>query len=122
VPARRAVAAPGTHLLVQILDRIARPDPGVAVRSGLMAVEWTGSGSELLLDQDRIDSVSHVEREVRGAARDRRLPVGQPGPTSRALAEHFGVSCGLVPSPCPQVQSEGCLTARAGPPLGWSGP
>jgi hypothetical protein len=89
VPARRLVAAPGTHLLVQVLDWIARPDPGVAVRSGLMAVEWTGSGPELLLDQDCIDSVSHAEGEVHGTAPDRRLPVGQPGPTSRALAEQY---------------------------------
>src|SRR5450631_1599802 len=83
---------PRAPLLVQMLDRTAGPDPGVAVRSGLMAVEWTGSGPELLRDQDRIDSVSHVDREVRGTARDRWLPVGQPGPTSRALAGHFGVS------------------------------
>jgi hypothetical protein len=97
---------PRAPLLGQMLDRIAGPDPGVALRSGLMAVEWTGSDPELLLDQVCIDSVSHVDREVGGTARDRILPVGQLGPTSRALAEHFGVSCGLVSSSCPQVQSE----------------
>jgi len=78
-----------------------------------MADEWSRSALELLLPIDRSDGVrAGLERALREAVRDGRLPPGTRLPSSRALATDFGLARGTVTQAYEQLVAEGFLTAR----------
>jgi GntR family transcriptional regulator/MocR family aminotransferase len=82
-----------------------------------MAVEWAGSGPELLVTIDRASGRglrAQLEEQLRTAIRDGRLAGGEPLPSSRVLARALGLSRGLVQDCYAQLQAEGYLTSRAG--------
>ncbi|MFC0432675.1 PLP-dependent aminotransferase family protein [Kutzneria buriramensis] len=82
-----------------------------------MAVEWSGSGPELLIRIDRDGGAglrSQLEDQLRDAIRDGRLAAGERLPSSRELARALGLSRGLVQDSYAQLQSEGYLTSRPG--------
>ena len=82
-----------------------------------MAVEWSGSGPELLVTIDRDSGAglrSQLEDQLRDAIRAGRLAVGERMPSSRELARALGLSRGLVQECYAQLQAEGYLTSRGG--------
>ena len=82
-----------------------------------MAVEWAGSGPELLLIIDRSSTVglrSQLEDQLRLAVRSGRLAGGERLPSSRQLAATLGLSRGLIQDCYAQLQAEGYLTSQAG--------
>jgi GntR family transcriptional regulator / MocR family aminotransferase len=82
-----------------------------------MAVEWAGSGPELLITIDRNSDLglrAQLENQLRDAIRDGRLAADERLPSSRELARTLGLSRGLVQDCYVQLQAEGYLTSRAG--------
>jgi GntR family transcriptional regulator/MocR family aminotransferase len=82
-----------------------------------MAVEWSGSGPEVLITLDRGRSVplrAQLEDQFRRAIRSGRLDIDEPVPSSRALAAMLGLSRGLVQEAYAQLQAEGYLATRGG--------
>jgi GntR family transcriptional regulator/MocR family aminotransferase len=82
-----------------------------------MAVEWSGSGPELLVTVDRDAGRGlreQLEDQLRAAIRDGRLGAGEKVPSSRELARALGLSRGLVQDCYAQLQAEGYLTTRSG--------
>ncbi|GGM44693.1 PLP-dependent aminotransferase family protein [Dactylosporangium sucinum] len=82
-----------------------------------MAVEWAGSGPELLVTIDRSGGTglrTQLEEQLRAAIRAGRLAGGERLPSSRELARALGLSRGLVQDCYAQLQAEGYLTSRAG--------
>lgn len=82
-----------------------------------MAIEWTGSGPEVLLRLDREADAplgAQLQHELRTAIRDGRLAAGERLPSSRALARELGVSRGLVIDSYQQLEAEGFLDTRPG--------
>jgi GntR family transcriptional regulator/MocR family aminotransferase len=82
-----------------------------------MAVEWAGSGPELLITIDRngvLGLRTQLENQLRGAIRSGRLASGERLPSSRELARTLQLSRGLVQDCYAQLQAEGYLTSRAG--------
>src|SRR3954451_6069514 len=90
---------------------------GTAIRSSSMAIEWTGSGPEVLLRLDRDAPAplgAQLQHELRTAIRSGRLVAGERLPSSRVLARELGVSRGLVIDSYQQLEAEGFLDTRAG--------
>ncbi|GAA3432717.1 PLP-dependent aminotransferase family protein [Kutzneria kofuensis] len=82
-----------------------------------MAVEWAGSGPELLIAIDREGGAglrSQLEDQLREAVREGRLAAEERLPSSRELARALGLSRGLVQDCYVQLQAEGYLTSRPG--------
>ncbi|WP_329056351.1 PLP-dependent aminotransferase family protein [Amycolatopsis sp. NBC_01488] len=82
-----------------------------------MAVEWAGSGPELLVTIDRESGAglrSQLEDQLRDAIRAGRLAGGERLPSSRELGRALGLSRGLVQDCYAQLQAEGYLTSRPG--------
>ncbi|MDN3354305.1 PLP-dependent aminotransferase family protein [Actinomadura sp. DC4] len=82
-----------------------------------MAIEWTGSGPELLmrLDRENGDPLhTQVEWALREAIQSGRLRAGERLPSTRRLSAELGLSRGLVVECYAQLQSEGYLSTRAG--------
>jgi GntR family transcriptional regulator/MocR family aminotransferase len=82
-----------------------------------MAVEWAGSGPELLVTIDRDSGVglrTQLEDQLRDAIRCGRLAGDERLPSSRELAGALGLSRGLVQDCYAQLQAEGYLTSRPG--------
>jgi GntR family transcriptional regulator/MocR family aminotransferase len=82
-----------------------------------MAIEWTGSGPDVLLRLDRDAATplgAQLQHELRTAIRSGRLAAGERLPSSRALARELGVSRGLVIDSYQQLEAEGFLDTRAG--------
>jgi GntR family transcriptional regulator / MocR family aminotransferase len=60
-----------------------------------MPVQWSGLGPQLLIELDRAGPTplrSQLEGQLRGAIQNGRLSAGERLPSSRALADHLGVS------------------------------
>ena len=82
-----------------------------------MAIEWTGSGPDVLLRLDRSAAAplgAQLQHELRTAIRTGRLVAGERLPSSRVLARELGVSRGLVIDSYQQLEAEGFLDTRAG--------
>jgi GntR family transcriptional regulator / MocR family aminotransferase len=82
-----------------------------------MAVEWAGSGPELLITIDRESGAglrTQLEDQLRDAIRGGRLTSGERLPSSRELARALRLSRGLVQDCYAQLQAEGYVTSRAG--------
>jgi GntR family transcriptional regulator / MocR family aminotransferase len=82
-----------------------------------MAVEWAGSGPELLVTIDRDSAVglrTQLEDQLRAAIRSGRLASGERLPSSRELARTLRLSRGLIQDCYAQLQAEGYLTSRSG--------
>jgi GntR family transcriptional regulator / MocR family aminotransferase len=82
-----------------------------------MAVEWSGSGPEVLITLDRSRGMplrAQLEDQFRQAIRSGRLGSGEQVPSSRALASMLGLSRGLVQEAYAQLQAEGYLVSRGG--------
>ena len=82
-----------------------------------MAVQWTGTGPELLVALDRSDGEPlgmQLQRQLRDAIRDGRLVAGERLPSSRSLAAQLGVSRGLVVDCYAQLYAEGYLDTVTG--------
>lgn len=81
-----------------------------AARTAPTAVAW-----ETLFDLgDRGPLRDRLERALREAVRDGRLPAGAALPPSRVLAEQLGVSRWVVTETYGQLVAEGVLDARVG--------
>jgi GntR family transcriptional regulator/MocR family aminotransferase len=90
---------------------------GALIRSGSVAIEWTGLGPELLLRLDRElrePLGSQLQRELRESIRSGRLSAGERLPSSRVLARELDVSRGLVLECYSQLEAEGYLSTRVG--------
>jgi GntR family transcriptional regulator/MocR family aminotransferase len=77
----------------------------------------TSSGLELLVELDRSGSEPlhrQLERSLRRAVRDGRLPPASSLPSTRLLAGQLGVSRGIVVEAYEQLVAEGYLVSRAG--------
>jgi GntR family transcriptional regulator/MocR family aminotransferase len=75
---------------------------------------------ELLLALDRrgeLPLYEQLERTLREAIRDGRLPAAARLPSSRALAGELGISRGVVTSAYDQLSAEGYLETRQGAPV-----
>jgi GntR family transcriptional regulator/MocR family aminotransferase len=82
-----------------------------------MAVEWSGSGPDMLLRVDRRAREPlgvQLQNELREAVRTGRLQTGERLPSSRKLAGALGLSRGLVQSAYEQLEAEGYLRAIRG--------
>lgn len=82
-----------------------------------MAVQWSGSGPEVLIALDRSRTTplrAQLEDQFRQAIRAGRLTSGEQVPSSRALASMLGLSRGLVQEAYAQLQAEGYLVTRSG--------
>ena len=82
-----------------------------------MAVQWTGSGPDVMLQLDRAADESlgsQMQRALRDAIRQGRVANGERLPSSRILARDLGVSRGLVVDCYSQLRCEGFLAARPG--------
>ncbi|WP_076263676.1 PLP-dependent aminotransferase family protein [Intrasporangium flavum] len=82
-----------------------------------MAVEWSSSAPEVLLTVDRDAPAplrAQLELQLRDAIRAGRLAAGERMPSSRALAEHLGLSRGIVQECYEQLVAEGYLVSRPG--------
>jgi GntR family transcriptional regulator / MocR family aminotransferase len=82
-----------------------------------VAVEWAGSGPELLVSIDRASGVglrAQLEDQLRDAIRTGRLQPDERLPSSRELARAMRLSRGLVQDCYAQLQGEGYLTSRPG--------
>jgi GntR family transcriptional regulator/MocR family aminotransferase len=74
----------------------------------------------LLVELDRHGEqpmYEQLERTLRGAIRDGRLPAGTRLPSSRVLAVELGISRGVVTSAYEQLTAEGYLETRQGAPV-----
>jgi GntR family transcriptional regulator/MocR family aminotransferase len=77
----------------------------------------TSFGGELLVELRREDPTPlhhQLEHELRAAIRASRLPADTALPSSRALADHLGLSRGVVVEAYEQLVAEGYLTSRPG--------
>jgi GntR family transcriptional regulator/MocR family aminotransferase len=77
----------------------------------------TSSDLELLVTLDRGSREPlhrQLERALRDAVRDGRLPAASPLPSSRALAGQLGLSRGIVVEAYEQLAAEGYLASRPG--------
>src|SRR5262249_17720284 len=75
---------------------------------------------DLLVELDRRSEQSlyeQLERTLREAIRDGRLPAGARLPSSRGLAAELGISRGVVTSAYEQLCAEGYLETRQGAPV-----
>jgi GntR family transcriptional regulator/MocR family aminotransferase len=75
---------------------------------------------DLLVDLDRRGEqpmYGQLERTLRDAIRDGRLPPGARLPSSRALAGELGISRGVVTAAYGQLAAEGYLETRQGAPV-----
>ena len=80
-----------------------------------MAVEWSGSGPELMITLDRdLPLRAQLEAHLRSAIRSGRLAADEKLPSTRSLAGDLGLSRGLVQECYEQLVAEGYLTARVG--------
>jgi GntR family transcriptional regulator/MocR family aminotransferase len=82
-----------------------------------VAVEWSGSGPELLITVDRTAALplrTQVEGQLRAAIQTGRLAAGERVPSSRELASYLGLSRGVIQECYAQLQAEGYLNARGG--------
>jgi GntR family transcriptional regulator/MocR family aminotransferase len=82
-----------------------------------VAVEWSGSGPQLLIALDRTLATPlrvQVEGQLRDAIQSGRLAAGEQVPSSRALASYLGLSRGVVQECYAQLQAEGYLSSRGG--------
>jgi GntR family transcriptional regulator/MocR family aminotransferase len=82
-----------------------------------MAVEWSGSGPEVLITLDRGRGTplrAQLEDQFRRAIRSGRLGRGERVPSSRSLASLLDLSRGLVQEAYAQLQAEGYLVTRGG--------
>src|SRR3954470_6600998 len=82
-----------------------------------MAVEWAGSGPELLFTIDRESGAglrAQLEEQLRDAICGGRLAGHERLPSSRELARALGLSRGLVQDCYAQLQAEGYLATRRG--------
>ncbi|WP_116995724.1 PLP-dependent aminotransferase family protein [Desertimonas flava] len=82
-----------------------------------MAIEWTGSGPDLLVKLDRSGDETlgaQLQNQLREAIRAGRLAAGERLPSSRMLARELDVSRGLVVDTYAQLEAEGYLDSRAG--------
>ncbi|MFN2419584.1 MAG: PLP-dependent aminotransferase family protein [Candidatus Limnocylindria bacterium] len=82
-----------------------------------MVTSRTSSATELLVALQRDDDEpmhSQLERELRTAVRNRRLPPDSVLPSTRSLAEQLGVSRGVVVEAYEQLVAEGYLVGRHG--------
>ena len=78
-----------------------------------MSDEWARFGLDLHLGLDRGQGLrSGLERALREAVREGRLPAGAQLPSSRALAQELGVARGTVTQVYEQLAAEGYLLAR----------
>jgi GntR family transcriptional regulator / MocR family aminotransferase len=79
---------------------------------------------ELLVELDRQAEqpmYEQLERALRLAIRDGRLPAGSRLPSSRSLAAELGLSRGVVTTAYEQLAAEGYLESRQGAPVRVSG-
>lgn len=77
---------------------------------------WRGP-VDLLVELDRAGRqpiYEQLERALRGAIRDGRLPAGTRLPSSRALAAELGISRGVVTAAYEQLAAESYLETRQG--------
>ena len=73
------------------------------------------SSAELLLDLDGSGPLTgRLERALRAAVREGRLPASTALPSTRALARELGVSRGVVGAAYAQLGAEGYLVVRQG--------
>jgi len=82
-----------------------------------VAIEWSTSGPDLLVELDRSGAVplrAQLEQQLRAAVRSGRLVAGERLPSSRTLAGQLGLSRGVVQECFEQLVAEGYLIARAG--------
>jgi GntR family transcriptional regulator / MocR family aminotransferase len=78
-------------------------------------VETRTSAAELLLDLDGGGPLTgRLERALRAAVREGRLPAATVLPSTRALARELGVSRGVVGAAYAQLGAEGYLVVRQG--------
>jgi GntR family transcriptional regulator/MocR family aminotransferase len=80
-------------------------------------VEWSGWSPQLLIELDRGAATplrSQLEAHLRTAVQTGRLAAGERLPSSRVLANHLGLSRGLIQDCYAQLQAEGYLTAHLG--------
>jgi GntR family transcriptional regulator / MocR family aminotransferase len=82
-----------------------------------MAVDFPGVVPELMLAVDRSADVPlghQVQEALRNAIRSGRLRAGERLPSTRQLADHLGVSRGLVVSVYEQLLAEGYVVSTVG--------
>ncbi|MEW2396587.1 PLP-dependent aminotransferase family protein [Streptomyces sp. NPDC046862] len=76
---------------------------------------WSGVGVDLHLEPDAAAGRrAGLERALRDALRDGRLPPGTRLPATRRLAAELGISRGTAKAAYDQLVAEGYLTARQG--------
>jgi GntR family transcriptional regulator / MocR family aminotransferase len=83
----------------------------MALRTGPvdLLVELNRHGEQPMYEQ--------IERSLREAIRDARLPAGSRLPSSRALAAELGISRGVITAAYEQLTAEGYLKSRQGAPV-----
>jgi len=82
-----------------------------------MAVEWSNSGPEFLVQLDRESAEPlrmQLQEQLRAAIQTGRLGAGERLPSSRDFASSLGVARGTVQDCYEQLRSEGYLIARTG--------
>ncbi|SDH51252.1 GntR family transcriptional regulator / MocR family aminotransferase [Leifsonia sp. 98AMF] len=82
-----------------------------------MAVEWSNSSPELLVQLDRESAEplrSQLQTQLRVAIQAGRLSAGERLPSSRDFARSLGVARGTVQDCYEQLRSEGYLVAQTG--------
>jgi len=82
-----------------------------------VALEWSTSGPELLVELDRGGAVplrAQLEEQLRDAVRSGRLAADERLPSSRTLAGQLRLSRGVVQECYEQLVAEGYLIARGG--------
>ncbi|WP_207783802.1 PLP-dependent aminotransferase family protein [Micromonospora globispora] len=80
-----------------------------------MPMDWADFGVDLHLELDASDGRrAGLERAVREAIRDGRLPPSTRLPATRTLAAELGLSRGTVSAAYDQLVAEGWLVARVG--------
>ncbi|MFF1572298.1 PLP-dependent aminotransferase family protein [Leifsonia sp. NPDC058292] len=82
-----------------------------------MAVEWSNSGPELLIQLNRGSTEplrAQLQTQLRSAIQTGRLGPGERLPSSRDFASSLGVSRGTVQDCYEQLRSEGYLVAQTG--------
>jgi len=82
-----------------------------------MAVEWSNSSPEVLIQLDRESAEplrSQLQAQLRDAIRTGRLGPGERLPSSRDFARSLGVARGTVQDCYEQLRSEGYLVAQTG--------
>ena len=96
-----------------------------------MTVEWSLGGPDILLTLDRNAGPigTRIQDQLRAAIRERRVGAGERLPSTRRLAELFGVARGTVVEVYEQLLAEGYVESAVGsgtrvaavPPGGSSG-